>query len=142
MLQAIPNPVQHLFVEGELTQDLPKPLLEDFLPNVGFRAFPLVARAVIVDVLPLLDISNHGATAVAALDQARESKIVLGSAMALSMAAVQDVLHLVPELTRNDRLVGTLVDATVPVEFAHVDALAKDLVYRAERERVAAPAKR
>jgi hypothetical protein len=77
---------------------------------------------------------------VAAGDQPREGKVVLGAPMLLGMPAVEHALHPLPQLPRSERLVPPLVEVAVPLELPSTESIAKDGVDRANRHLRAAPA--
>ena len=54
------------------------------------------------------------------------------------MASVENALHPVPKLDRDQRLVLTLVELAVPFEPARVEAVSKDGMHSADRHRIAA----
>jgi Nucleotidyl transferase AbiEii toxin, Type IV TA system len=70
------------------------------LSNIGFRAFPLIAGAMIVRVPLLLKLADQGATAMPTLDQPGECKVSFGFEPALTrFASVKYPFHSLPKLT-------------------------------------------
>jgi hypothetical protein len=98
---------------------------EDFLARVWLLAFPPVAGAVVVHVLPLFQLADKQAAAVAAVDQSGE--IVLHFPRLVLGASIQQLLNTLPTFAGDQRLVRARVRATVPIEIAGVQPLSQDL---------------
>jgi hypothetical protein len=91
--QPLHNPLVHLFAKMQAGEERRKLLIKDFLTHVGLRAFSLVAGAVIVDVFALLDLSDHGAPAMAAGDEAREREAARSLAELPCSSVLKAELH-------------------------------------------------
>jgi hypothetical protein len=116
---------------NELAQNVQELVRENFLARVGFRAFPPVPCTVIVHIPMLFQLSDEQASAVSALNQPAEGEIVFYfSGFGLS-AFVQKLLNTLPTVTTHQRFMGALVGDAIPVEIAHVQAIAQDLMYKA-----------
>jgi hypothetical protein len=81
---------------------------------------------VVIAVLLLLQLADHGATAVPTLDQVAEGKVTPNRAGRGSLAPIDNVLSLCPEFARDGRLL--LAGVRCPVEVAPVDPIAQNLV--------------
>ncbi|MCM8731962.1 hypothetical protein NFE57_13415 [Hephaestia sp. MAHUQ-44] len=119
---------EHLIIEAKLADKGCEVLFQHFLTHIGFATFSLVARAVIIDVFLLLDLTHQRTAAVAAGDQAGEGEVVRAATHVGGVAAVENVLNRMPKLGRDERLVRSLIGAAPPVETAAIQARSKDLV--------------
>ena len=89
------DPLEYLVIDPQAGQVLGEQLLQHFLADIWLAAFSLEAGAMVVDVLPLLDLGNQRTAAMGALDDAREREALL-QAPPSGPAAVEDVLDLMP----------------------------------------------
>ncbi|MEE4450498.1 hypothetical protein V2S85_02515 [Novosphingobium resinovorum] len=103
-LEAVPerldDKVVDFLVDPQLPQQPRELLLKNFLADELFRAFPVVAGAMIVDVFALLDLGRKGTTAMAAAYEAGEGELPHAAAClgmpGLVVAAVKNVLNAKP----------------------------------------------
>ncbi|MDP7155743.1 MAG: hypothetical protein QF705_04775 [Arenicellales bacterium] len=140
--QGLRHPGEDLVVEAQAIEQFGEPFLQHLLPGVRLRAFPFGPAAVIVDVAALLDLGDHRTATVPAAHQAGEGEVALRLLVAVHIAAAEQGLRFVPQLTADDRLVRAVVALTLPIEVTHVDRIAQHLVHAALGHRVAAVAKR
>ncbi len=138
------DPLQNVLRERESPEQFREPFFQHLLARVRFRTTALVPRAVVVDVLLLLQFADDGASAVATRDEVAESELVPDLARLLAAASLEPILDFLPELARDDRLVLAGVGLAVEVEIARVDAVPEDLVdggcwHRVPTARVAQP---
>jgi hypothetical protein len=87
------DPGQHFLWEG---------VGDHFLAYNGLRAFPLVSRAVVIDIPPLLDLADHRAAAMAAADEAGKGEVLLRLAGPLTVATIEHPLDAFPQLADDD----------------------------------------
>ena len=101
---------------------------ENFLARVWLLAFSPVARAVVVHVLPLLQLADKQAAAVAAVDQSGIREIMLHFPRLVLGASIQQLLNTLPTFAGDQRLVRARVRASIPIEIAGVQPLSQYLV--------------
>ncbi|MFO1153854.1 MAG: hypothetical protein U1E42_09370 [Rhodospirillales bacterium] len=132
-VQRLAHPFQRLVIQAQLTEHRGELMLQHLLADIRAAAGRWLAPtligitgAVVVDVLLLFDLAYHRAAALGAGDQSREGEIVFHAPMLARVAAVQHALHPFPQFDRDQRLVLTLVELTVPLEPAGVEAVSQD----------------
>src|SRR5262249_37332859 len=128
LLERPGHPGQHLRLQAEPFEQLRELALDDLCARVGLGALPAVAGAVVVDVASLLGLADHGAAAVAALDEAAEGELVAAPLGPSDGTSVENILYLLPQLAGDDGRLRAPEDATLPLEVAGVDALAEQAV--------------
>ena len=87
----------------------------------------------VLDIALLLYLADHRAAAGAAGDQAGEGEVVRRPAVLLGETAVEHVLHPLPEIDRDDRLVAPLDQLAVPLVPAGVEPRVEDGMDGADR---------
>ena len=80
----------------------------------------------IVDVAPLLDLANHGATAMSAIHETREGNVSWTAPELRSVSPVEDELNPIKELTRDEWLMAPPIGTPLPMDITHVDRVAQD----------------
>src|SRR5690606_331019 len=132
-MQRLAYPRQNLVVEPKSAEHGRELLFENFLAHTlaaaGSRLVPAfigVAGAVVIDVLLLLDLADHRATAAPAGNQPGEGKIVGHAPVLAGIPAIHHALHPFPCLDRNQRLMLTLIELAVPLEPASIETIAQD----------------
>ena len=129
------DPLKHIILQAKPLQDLSELVSNDLFPNIGLFAILPVARAMIVNVAPFLDLAHHRAAAMATLHQARERKIARPAAQLLRIADFKEFLNLLPKLLGDEGLMFSLIALAPPFILAGVDAIAKNGVNVAGRHR-------
>ena len=95
------------------------------MASVRLCALAPVASAVVVDVLSLFQLADKQAAAMAAMDQARESEIVLHFPGLVLGSSIQQFLDSLPTFAGHHWFVSAVVRGAVPVEIAGVQPLSK-----------------
>nr|WP_314717775.1 hypothetical protein [Sphingobium yanoikuyae] len=98
--ERLDDKIINILVDPQLPKQPGELLLQHLFPHELFRAFPVIAGAMIVDVFALLDLGGERAAAMTAAYQAGECELPhaparLGMA-GLVVAAVEDVLNAEP----------------------------------------------
>src|ERR1017187_2242353 len=130
LTQGLLDPAENIRVELQPLEGRSEFRLQHLLADIRFGAFALVARAVVVDVFALLQLPDQAAAAVAAADKAREGEVVLLLLTPPAEPLLKYILHLLPQLGRNDRCVRAAVRFAIEVKIARVDPVVQNLVNR------------
>ncbi|KQY28268.1 hypothetical protein ASD21_16135 [Caulobacter sp. Root1455] len=101
LLQRSLHELEDLIVEAQLSEETREPLFKDLFTDIGLAAFSLKSGAVVVDVLLLFQLADHGAAAVTAGQHTGEGKVVAAAPHLGGAAIVQDVLNGEPQVLRN-----------------------------------------
>nr|WP_245987740.1 hypothetical protein [Sphingobium fluviale] len=133
--------VIHVLIKPQPRQNGRELLFENFFPDKTLRAFPVIPRAMIIDVFALLDLGGQRATAVPTRDQAGECEILDASAclgVADIVPAVENVLSALPQVEADQRLMAALVNLAQPFEVARIETTTQDFMHGADRNRTSA----
>src|SRR5207249_3560178 len=106
------HPCQNRRGYNQITQTSGKLLFQDLFTRIWLRTVSAVARAVVIHVPPLLNLTHQGAPAVSTADHARECEVMSDLAVLFLMSPVQDFLHAFPNLGRHQRFVTALIALT------------------------------
>ncbi|HKP95696.1 MAG TPA: hypothetical protein VJ385_08060 [Fibrobacteria bacterium] len=98
-----------------------------FFPDIFFRAFAFIAGAMVIDVLPLFQIADHGAPAMPAKEHALKHPIMLAEAGPVGGLPIQNLLHPVEQFPGDQGLMGAVVELPVPGEISVIDRIVQDL---------------
>lgn len=113
-------------IESQLPQQAGESLLQDLLADIRLAAFSFEARAVVINVSLLFDLTDHRATTMTARHHAGERKVVYAGANVGRLAPIQDILDRAPKVLGNQRRVGALIDLVQPFEGAGINSVPQD----------------
>nr|WP_066766982.1 MULTISPECIES: hypothetical protein [Sphingobium] len=133
--------VIHVLIKPQPRQNGRELLFENFFPDKTLRAFPVIPRAMIIDVFALLNLGGQRATAVPTRDQTGECKILdpaPGPGVADIVSTVENVLSALPQVEADQSLMATLVNLAQPFEVARIETTAQDFMHGADRNRTSA----
>src|ERR1039458_8800784 len=121
-------PLEDRLGDHQISQDAGELGGEYLLPGVWLWALSPVAGTVIVDIAPFFQFTDEVAPAMTAMDQTGERKIVFDLPGLVLDPRIEQLLNAFPTRAAHQWLMGTLVGYSIPVEFTHVQTVAKDLM--------------